>query len=375
VALGGCSARGAGGSAVKVSGKQLTIYLSAPAGSDAVSRDVIAAEQLAFAQKRSEVSGFALALRTLTGTRIADNARTAIEDTHAVAYLGELAPGSSADSLGITNAEQLLQVSPTDTALALTQKASAVSGSPEHYYESLKTYGRTFARVVGTTAAEARAWATELPGLHVRRLYVLGDGSDYSRTLSAELRSAAGPSVSVASGPGGQSALQGANPDAVFLATASRATADAMVTAVLAHLPQVKLLAGSALADPAFAAGLGERVGGGLWVTAPGFTARVQPAGAAQFGRQFTAAYHRQPLPQAVFGYEAMSAVLDVLHQAGGSANDRSTVVRDFFAIRDRSSPLGTYSINAAGDISITPFMIERVRGRLVPVAQLSGSG
>ena len=66
---------------------------------------------------------------------------------------------------------------------------------------------------------------------------------------------------------------------------------------------------------------------------------------------------------EAIFGYEAMAAVLDVIHKAGQDANNRRTVVQDFFAIRDRpQSVLGPYSINAAGDTSIAPFVFNRVR-------------
>ena len=86
------------------------------------------------------------------------------------------------------------------------------------------------------------------------------------------------------------------------------------------------------------------------------------------------AAYHRAPVTQAAFGFEAMAAVIDVIRQSGASANKRGTVVHGFFGLHNRASVLGTYSINVNGDTSLTPFVIEHVsRGRLVPVAQPSG--
>ena len=84
--------------------------------------------------------------------QISDQARTVIQDKTAIAYLGEIVPHSSYASLGITNALDLLQVSPTDTALELTQASPVVPGSPDTYYESMSTYGQTFARVVPTSA-------------------------------------------------------------------------------------------------------------------------------------------------------------------------------------------------------------------------------
>jgi ABC-type branched-subunit amino acid transport system substrate-binding protein len=79
-------------------------------------------------------------------------------------------------------------------------------------------------------------------------------------------------------------------------------------------------------------------------------------------------------VPQAIFGYEAMSAMLAVLREAGSHANNRSTVVHDFLAIKNRPSALGTYSMNSNGDTSIAPFVFSRVRqGKLVPFAQVQG--
>ena len=83
-----------------------------------------------------------------------------------------------------------------------------------------------------------------------------------------------------------------------------------------------------------------------------------------------------QPAPQAIFGYEAMAAVMAVLHEAGSSAANRNTVVKDFYKLRNRASALGTYSINSNGDTSIAPFVIDRVRaGQLVPYKAVQEQG
>ena len=75
-----------------------------------------------------------------------------------------------------------------------------------------------------------------------------------------------------------------------------------------------------------------------------------------------------------IFGYEAMSAVLAVLREAGSAANNRSTVVHAFLAIKNRQSVLGTYSMNSSGDTSIAPFVFSRLQqGKLVPFAQVQG--
>ena len=62
-----------------------------------------------------------------------------------------------------------------------------------------------------------------------------------------------------------------------------------------------------------------------------------------------------------------MNAVLHAIDEAGELGNDRAEVVKQFFAIRDRRSVLGTYDIDDDGDTTLSAFGVNRVRdGRLV---------
>jgi ABC-type branched-subunit amino acid transport system substrate-binding protein len=372
--IAGCQA--AGSTAVRATGTTLTIYTSAPSAgtADPVVRDVLDAEQLAFTQKASEVTAFKLSLRRLQSAKPSADARAAIQDTGAIAYLGEIVPGTSADTLGITNAEDLLQVSPTDTAVELTQPTSADPGAPSKYYESLKAYNRTFARVVPTTSQEALAQIKEMQALKVQKLYVADDGSHYGRALAAAVKADAAGHLSVTADAPSAAKFSASGADALFFGSASQTLAQSLFTTVATAHPGVELFAPSALADPAFAALLGAGKLN-LYVSSPGFPARALAAAARGFVSAFGATYHRTPVPQAIFGYEAMAAVIDVLKAAGGSANDRSTVVKGFFAIKDRaSSVLGPYSINANGDTTVSSFVFERLRaGKLVPLAPVPG--
>jgi len=365
VAVAGCTSNGSGSSAVTVSGKSLTIYLSdAPTSQPQVARDVLDAERLAWSQQSSHtVGGFALRLKVLHG-RISDQARTAIQDQTAIAYLGEIVPHSSYASLGITNALDLLQVTPTDTALELTQASPVVPGSPGIYYQSFSTYGQTFVRVVPTTAQEAKAQVQEMQALGVTKLYVSDDGGPYGATIANAVKHDVSGSMSVV---GSLSAADGA-----FYGTSSPAGAERFFARGASSNPSLKLFAPSALDDPTLAPQFSGA--GNLYISAPGFLKQnLTPAGTT-FASQFTTAYGHAPVPQAIFGYEAMSAVLAVLREAGAQANNRSTVVHNFLAIKNRQSVLGTYSISSTGDTSIAPFVFSRVRqGKLVPFAQVQG--
>jgi ABC-type branched-subunit amino acid transport system substrate-binding protein len=366
--LGGCAQQGGG--SVTVSGKSLTLYISTPVGaaaSDPVAQDVIDAEQLAFSDHHAEVSGFTLNLKVLHGAKLSDNARTAISNKQAIAYVGEIQPGDSADSLGITNDQSLLQVTPTDTAVELTQQSSAVPGSPGNYYEALKNYGRTFTRVVPTSAKEAKAQTSEMQSLGVKQLYIASDGSDYGKAIAAALRGdVSGAGITVASSASAA--------DAVFLAGRDPA---AFASVVRAN-PTLKVFAPSALATSSAVSALGLGSGAKLFVSTPGFLKKQLTATGQKFVTDFTAKYGHAPATEAILGYEAMAAVLHVLTQAGAKANDRATVVKDFLALRNVAFVLPTqWSINnATGDTNLGAFVFSRARGdTLVPFAAVTAPG
>jgi ABC-type branched-subunit amino acid transport system substrate-binding protein len=365
LAIGAAGCTAAGSSAPTLTGKTLQVYVSAPASlaADPEAQDVIDAERLAFQQLKGQVTGYQLGLTVLTHNKISDNARQAIGDTgHAIAYLGEVLPGDSADSIGITNAVQLLQVSPTDTAVELTRATPAVPGAPKRYYESFGTYGQTFGRVVPTTKVEATALINEMRSLGVKTVYVKDDGSAYGRAVALAVRNAAAPGITVAS--------SSASADAVFFGGSSQSAAATTFDQAASSGPKVKLFAPSALDDDAFAARLSPAARKALYVSAPGLPPKRLASAAPTFVSGFRAAYGHAPATEAILGYEAMSAVIHAIQTQASSANDRSKVVKAFLAIRNQSSPLGTYSIDTNGDTSLgaSTFVIERVKGsKLVP--------
>jgi ABC-type branched-subunit amino acid transport system substrate-binding protein len=355
LALSGCAARS--NSAVTVTGKTLTIYASLPPGGAGgqTAADVLAAEHLALQQAGTSVGKFTVRLVTLHGREISDNARRAVQNSTAIAYLGEIGPGTSQDSVPITNELGLLQVSPTDTAAYLTEAVPQVSGSPTTFYPSRSTYSETFARVVPSTAQEAKAITAEMHSLGLSKLYVADDGTSYGATLSGEVRAdATKQSMSVVS--------SAANADAVFYGGITAARAARALDQAATAAASAKLFAPSALYDAAFVSALSAGAQKNLYVSSPGFTAATLTPAGRHFVTAFRSAYGHAPVPQAIFGYEAMSAVLAVLKQAGIGAGTRSTVVTDFRTLHDRQSVLGTYSLSS-GDTNLAPFVFGRARG------------
>lgn len=370
LAVAGCGANGSSSSSdIVVSGSTLHIYMSEPPGisGDPVARDIIDAEELAFL-KHTEVKDYTLDLIPLTEAKPSDNARTAIQDTDAIAYLGELGPGISDQTVGITNAVDLLQISPTDTALELSDVTSAVKGSPQNYFESWSVYGRTFARLVPTSGQEATVQAAEMKSLGVTSVYVGHDGSDYGRAMALAVAAAA-----KAAGLQVSSSMSGAA--GIFYASDDPGEAAKFFNNAASSDPNAKLFGPSSLNDGRFTSALSSSVKN-LYVTVPGFLPRDLGAGGKRFISAFESSYHHKPNIEAIFGYEAMAQLLSVLEQAGTSADDRNTVTKDFLKSSESSSVLGSYKINDAGNTSLDAWVIARPEhGTLVAVKRApSGS-
>lgn len=368
LALAGCGTATSGGnSAVVVSGHTLTVYLGQPAGGarSEPAQDVLAAERLAYHESGGKAGRCTVALKMLSAGKLSDNARAAIADNTAIAYLGELVPGSSEVSVEIVNQQGLLEVSPLDTSAYLTQKVPGVSDSVDTFYPGHATYHETFARVVPTSAQEAKALVAEMQAEHVSSLYVGDDGQRYGQTLAEEVRTAA--RAAGLTTPGAESSAGGIFFAGSLASAGSRVQATHFLDSAAAQAPSARLFAPSGLYDSSFAAGLSPAAQKQLVVSSPGFTAGTLPAAGQSFTAAFRSAYGHAPAPQAVFGYEAMKALLSVISSAGASGANRAAVVSDFRSLKRTASPLGDYSISG-GDPSIAPFVFARVRGgALVP--------
>jgi ABC-type branched-subunit amino acid transport system substrate-binding protein len=369
LAIAGCSAAGSSSSSksssTTVSGNTLTIYLSEPSdlSSDSAAQDIVHAEQMAYSAHHSEVSDFKLDLQTVRAKKFTDNARAAIIDPTTIAYLGEIAPGTSDDTVGITNALDVLQVSPTDNALELSQNTPAVSGGYKDYFEEWSTYGRTFARVAPSGAAEATAQVAEMKALGVSRLYVGNDGSDYGKALADAVSSdAKGAGLTIESSAG--EAVNGS-----FYGARSPAAAAKFFNHTASMAPDAKLFGPSSLNTSAFSSAVSGSVHN-LYVSIPGYLPKDLPAEGKSWVTAFKTAYGHAPNVEAIFGFEAMSALLNVLKAEGNKANNRGDVVSAFLTQHNVQSVLGTYSIDKSGNTSLNAFVFARLRGgQLVPFA------
>jgi branched-chain amino acid transport system substrate-binding protein len=375
VALAGCGTASTGGSsAVTATGARLTIYASQPPGpASAAATDTIEAEKLALQQAGGQAGNFKLRLVVLHGSELSANARTAIQDKSTIAYLGELVPGTSPVSVEILNQQGVLEVSPADTAAYLTQSVSTAANSPTKFYPAHTTYSETFARVVPTTVQEAKAIVAQIQAEHATSVYAADDGTQYGNTIAEEVRQAAHTAGLSASG-------SAASAGAVFYggsvdSPADRSAAVRFVDQAATASPKALLFVPSGLGAPSFVGSLSSSARARLRVSSPGFLASDLSQAGKSFVTSFKSAYGHTPAPQAIFGYEAMAAVLAGLKQAGANANRRATVVSDVRSEKRTGSVLGDYSLSN-GDPSIGPFVFSRMRGgQLTPFSFAAESG
>jgi ABC-type branched-subunit amino acid transport system substrate-binding protein len=379
IALAGCGNATTSASQITVSGSKLTVYASQPpSGSGGqTAADTLDAEQLALQQAGSRVAGkFTVRLVQLDGRELSDNARTAIQDQTAIAYLGELQPGTSQISTAILNQQGLLEVSPADTAVYLTQPPTAGPESVTTLYPARSTYHDTFARVVPNSGQEAKALVAEMQSLHVSRVYVTDDGQDYSAAIALEVAQAAkAAGLTETQGPATSAAVRASGAGALFYggtldSPGAARSARTLLESVSASLPAVKLFAPSGLYNESFVSGLTAATQARLVISSPGFLTRDLSSQGHQFVTTFTSTFGHAPVPQAIFGYAAMQAVLTVLDDAGAHAGNRAEAVARVRTLKTDQSVLGPYSI-AGGDPSIAPFVFAHSQhGKLVPFAK-----
>ena len=379
-ALAGCGGVGISG-ASEATGNQLAIYSSLPlqGPSAAISREIVNGERLALSQAGGHVGALKIGYVSLDDANpktgeldpgaTSTDAKTAAQDTSTIAYLGELGSEATAVSLPLINAAGILQVSPGSPYVGLTSSLDAGQDEPERFYPSGK---RNFGRLQLGDPAQAVAQAQLMRSLGVRRLFVLDDQNPFEVPLAQLVASeaqrggiaiAAHDSIvttpgSVFTGEVEKIARSGAQ--AVFFAGGGGAGTVALWRALHRADPHLLLLGSSALAGEAFASAIGPAAAG-TYLTTPVLAPNEYPPEAARVLADYRRQFGGRPGAYALYGYEAMSVVLDAIQRAGPRGNDRQTVIDRFFATTDRDSVLGRYSMQPDGETTLSRYGVDRV--------------
>ena len=380
-----CAAAGCGGvgvsGAASIVGNQLTIYSSMPLqGSSAgVGEQVVNGEELALAQTGGRVGPFKISFVSLDDAKpttgqwdpgvTATNAKQAAQDTSTIAYIGDYNSAATAVSLPLTNAAGILQVSPASPYVGLTSALQAGQGEPERFYLSGK---RTFGRLLPGDPVEALAQVKLMGMLAVRKVYVIDNQDAFEEPLArlvatdaehAGITVAAHDSIATAPGSvfaGEVEKVLASGAQAVFLAGDPGAGSAALWQALHSADPRLWLLGPSTLADPTFTAQIGAAAQKTL-LTTPLLPASLYPPAAQRVLTRYRQVFGAPGEAEALYGYEAMSVVLSAIRRAAQRGSDRQAVIDRFFATTDRSSVIGSYSMQANGETSLSRVALDRV--------------
>jgi branched-chain amino acid transport system substrate-binding protein len=362
-------------------GNQLAIYSSMPLQGPAapISQEIVNGERLALAQAGGHVGPLKVGYVSLDDANpqtggpdpgaTSTDAKTAAQDTSTIAYLGELGSEATAVSLPLINAAGVLQVSPGSPYIGLTSSLDAGQDEPQRFYPSGK---RNFGRLQLGDRAQAVAQARLMRELGVGRLYVVDDQNPFQVPLATLVASeaeregialAAHDSIVATAGSvfaGEVEKIKRSGARAVFFAGGGGAGTVALWRALHSADPQLLLLGSSALTAGGFAAAIGP-AGETTYLTTPVLAPGDYPPAAARVLEDYRRQFAGRPGAYALYGYEAMSVVLDAIRRAGPRGNDRQAVIDSFFQTVNRESVLGRYSMLADGETTLSRYGVDRI--------------
>jgi branched-chain amino acid transport system substrate-binding protein len=386
---------GCGSSTVdRIHGDKLTIYESLPlhGGSQLGAQAALNGARMALAERAGRIGRYQVKLRVLddssakAGTwdpgQTETNARLAATDRTTIGYVGDLNSGASAISIPLLNRQGIAQISPASTAVGLTSDAPGASpGEPDKYYPTRR---RTFARVVPDDAVQAAAQVELQRQLGCNGTFVVDDGEvdglDEATTFADAAKQQGLNVIGMQAFQPGQTdyssfaaGVAANHPDCVLISALSDSDAVLVTRQLAAVLPHAQIFGIAGLAEDSYTSpalgGIPEPLDRRVLIT----VAMLGPSAYPPAGRAFLARYAQRygpPNAYAIFGYEAMSLMLDAIARAtndGRVQARRSRVVAALFSTRDRESVLGTYSIDSDGNTSLDQYGVWRVvGGRLV---------
>lgn len=374
---GGVSISGAS----EATGNQLVIYSSLPlqGPSAEVAAQIVNGERLALADAGGRIGPFRVGYVSLddsnpTSGRLdpgvtATNAKMAAQDTGTIAYLGEYNSAATAVSLPLINAAGILQVSPASPYVGLTSSLDAGQDEPQRFYPSGR---RTFGRLQPGDPGQARAQVDLMKAMGVHKVYVLDDQDPFEIPLAqivaseaerAGIAVAAHDSLATTTGAvftGAVEKVVHSGAQAVFFAGGTGAGTVALWRQLHSAAPHLLLLGSSTMVNESFTAQLGAAAAN-TYLTTPVLATYQYPPAAARVLSAYRRHFGSEPGPNALYGYEAMSVVLDAIRRAASHGNDRQAVINSFFAVRNRNSVLGRYSIDAGGETTLPHYGVDRV--------------
>ncbi len=306
--------------------------------------------------------------------QVASNARQVAQDKKAVAVIGEFNSGATKVSLPILNAVGVAQISPANTYVGLTtDEPGSEPGEPAKYQPTGK---KTYARIVPRDTIQAAALVTQMKTDQCTKVAIANDKDTYGTGLAKVVElNAKTQGVSIVANEGIQkdaanfrgvaAGFKSKGADCFLFAGVTANGAIQIYKDVAAAIPGIKTYGGDGVCESGFTnpskKGIPAAVGKNFSCTVATLDLASYPGG-QEFIKAFSAEYgDDSPDPYAIYGYEGMKLVLDTVKAGGQAATTRAGFVSQLFKTKDRDSVLGTYSIDANGDTSLTDYGLYKV--------------
>lgn len=385
------SASGSGGSSSSSggsssSGSVVDVYSSLPlqGSSSAQTQPMVNGIKLALSEAGGKAGSFTVNYQSLDDStaaagkwdpgQTAADARKAASDPKAVYYIGEFNSGASEVSIPILNQAGIPQVSPANTYVGLTTSLpGSAPGEPTKYYPTGK---RTYLRIVPIDSIQAAAGLIAMKQAGCTKVAVANDKEAYGQGLATLLgleKGYYGMTITSNTGidptaPNFRSyaaTVKAQGADCFYFAGIVSNGAVQLTKDVHAALPTAKIFGGDGVCTGSYTSA---KQGGVPASIDPLIecTVATQDLAAYPGGKQFLAAYKAKygtanPDPYAIYGYEVMKLGLDTIASLGSKGSDKSAVLSALFAIKSRSSVLGSYGFDANGDTTLKSYGLYKV--------------
>src|SRR3954471_8448138 len=382
------SSSGGGGGSTSSAPKSLTIYSSLPlqGGSRVQTQALVNGAKLALEQSGNKAGSNSIKYVPLddstaqagswTPEAEAPNALKAAQDKNTAVYIGAFNSGASKVSIPILSEAGVPQISPANTYVGLTTNdPGSEPGEPDKYYP---TGQRTYVRIVPKDTIQAAALVTLMKSDACTKVAMTNDKEVYGAGLARVIElSAKTQGLTIVS----NDAIDKNAPNYRSLASkAKSAGADCFlysgITAnnavqqykdfAAALGANAKLFGPDGVAETGFVSekdgGIPKSLDPRTTVTVATLSPDQYPPEGQEFFKSFTEKYGvANPDPYAIYGYEAMKLALDAI--ARSKTGEKADIIKALFATKDRNSVLGTYSIDANGDTSLTEMALDGVEG------------
>src|SRR5918992_476319 len=379
-------------------GRTLNVYSSLPlqGASRPQTTAMVQGMELALEQAGNKAGEFSINYQSLddstaqagswTPEATQANARQVAQDENAAAYLGEFNSGASAISIPILNEAGVPQISPANTAVGLTSdEPGADAGEPDKYYP---TGQRTYTRIVPKDTIQGAALATLMQQDGCTSVFMTNDKEVYGAGLARNIENSAqeiGLEVMAneeidKNAPNYRSLAGNAQGADCFVYSGITANnAVQLFKDFEAALPDAQLYGPDGVCEAGFTdpaeGGIPANVASKFKCTVATLSPDEYPPEGQEFFTQFEEKYGEpNPDPYAIYGYEAMRLALDAIERSG--TGEKADILAALFDTTDRSSVLGTYSIDENGDTTLTDYGVYTVEdGELVFDSTIQAEG